>query len=149
MPSIKPQLHLLSIWRVRLLLCAFLPSFFSAYFIDRQGVLWWIFSALWVLLFLYFYIIYYPIKLRKLCYSGNDAYLLIHCGVIYTRIKAIPYSSIQYLSIASTPLERFFGICSLHLTMAGATASMPGLTRQQAHELHEALMPHDGGDSEC
>lgn len=145
--ALKPALHLLTVWRIRLLLAALAPSFLSAYFLPWQGILWWCLTAGWVLGFLYFYIAYYPIKLRKLAYSGNEHCLIIHCGVVYTRVKAIPYTSIQYASLFSTPLERLFGICSLAVSMAGARVYMPGLTRNQAKGLQEQLVHKSEGAS--
>lgn len=139
MPVIKPALHILTVWRIRLLLCTLLPSFLSAYFVVHLGLIWWICTGIWVAAFCYFYIFYYPIKLRKLSFSGNDRCLLIHCGVIYTRVKAIPYTSIQYIAETSSPLERLFGICSLVFHMAGATAYMPGLTPLQAAQIQASL----------
>lgn len=139
MPVIKPALHILTVWRLRLILCTLLPSFLSALFFGSRGPIWWSCTVIWVAAFCYFYIGYYPIKLRKLFFSGNDLCLLIHCGVIYTRVKAIPYGSIQYISVTSTPLERLFGICSLALYMAGASVKMPGLTPEQADTLRREL----------
>ena len=63
----------------------------------------------------------YPIKYRKLSYGFNRRCLLIHCGVIYTRVKAVPLTSIQYASVASSPLERLFGVCSLLVHAAGSS----------------------------
>lgn len=139
MPVIKPALHILTVWRLRLLLCTLLPSFFSALFFGSRGPIWWSCTIVWVAAFCYFYIFYYPIKLKKLSFGGNDRCLLIHCGVIYTRVKAIPYESIQYLSVTSSPLERLFGICSLVLYMAGASAYLPGLTPEEAETIRADL----------
>lgn len=85
--SKKPDLQILTVWRIRLLLVALVPSFFSAFFAPRINWVWWLFTAAWMAAFLYFYIFYYPIKYRKLSYGFNRRCLLIHCGVIYTRVK--------------------------------------------------------------
>lgn len=143
MHVVKPALHILTVWRLRLLLCTLLPSFLSAYFFANRP-LWWGCTLVWVAAFCYFYIVYYPIKLKKLFLSGNNRCLLIHCGVIYTRVKAIPYTGIQYVAVTSSPLERFFGICSLVFRMAGASAYMPGLTPGQAEEIR-AVLEKEGG----
>ena len=62
----KPDLQILTVWRIRLLLVALVPSFFSAFFAPRINWMWWLFTAAWMAAFLYFYIFYYPIKYRKL-----------------------------------------------------------------------------------
>lgn len=137
----KPDLHLLTVWRIRLLLCTMVPSFLSAYFLPRLNWVWWLFTAAWVLAFLGFYIFYYPIKFRKLSYSANANCLLIHCGVIYTRVKAVPLTSVQYVSVGTTPLQRLFGICSLFVYTAGSSSYIPGLAPDRAEELRELLTP--------
>lgn len=143
MPVMKPALHILTIWRIRLLLCTLLPSFLSAYFFANRA-LWWGCTLVWAALFCYFYIFYYPIKLKKLFLSGNASCLLIHCGVIYTRVKAIPYTGIQYIAVTSSPLERLFGISSLVFRMAGASAYMPGLTPPQVEQIRTFLQKEGG-----
>lgn len=135
MTPIKPSLHILTIWRIRLFLLILIPTFFSAYFARDTGIVWAIFTGLWFCAFLYLYIFYYPIKWKKLLLSSNDHCLLIHCGVIYTRVKAIPFESILYCATGALPLARFFGVCALTFHMAGARADFPGLTPDQAAEV--------------
>lgn len=143
MTVIKPSLHLLTVWRLRLFLCSFLPSFLAAYFFSST-ILWWGLASAIGAGFLFLYIFYFPLRWKKLAYSGNQNCLVIHCGVIYTSVKAVPFGSIQSISIASTPLERLFGICSLGVFMAGARIYLPGLTPEQAEKLRLDL----GGKSQ-
>lgn len=143
----KPDLHVVTVWRIRLLVAAIIPAFVSACFWKQINWVWWLFTASWALAFLYFYIFYYAIKYRKLSYSLNERCLLIHCGVIYTRVKAIPFTSIQYVSVASTPLQRLFGITSLFVFSAGGSAYIPGLPPLEARALQGVLTPDDGGES--
>ena len=128
----KPDLRILTVWRIRLLVTAVAPSAVTAYFSINRTWAWWLFSASWIAAFLYFYIGYYPIKYRKLSYSINQTCLVVHCGVIYTRIKA------------STPLQQLFGLCSLVVYAAGSTLRLPGLPLQDGILLQGALTP-DGG----
>ena len=140
----KPDLRILTVWRIRLLVTAVAPSAVTAYFSINRTWAWWLFSASWIAAFLYFYIGYYPIKYRKLSYSLNQTCLVVHCGVIYTRIKAMPLVSIQYVSVSSTPLQQLFGLCSLVVYAAGSTLRLPGLPLQDGILLQGALTP-DGG----
>ena len=144
----KPDLHLLTVWRLRLLLVTLLPSSLSAYFSAWQGLFWWIFTISWAAAFLAFYLFYYPIKFRKLSYSRNSQYLLLHCGVIYTRVKAMPLDSIQYTAIASSPLQRLFHVHTLLIYAAGACLRLPGLPLETAKQLQQELTPAppEGGD---
>lgn len=139
MQLIKPLPALLAVWRLRLVGVSILPAFVSACFATYINWIWWLCTCAWILAFLYLYIFYYPIKLKKLAFGSNNEYLLIHCGVIYTRVKAIPFSSIQYINVVSTPLGRLFGVYSLTIHAAGANAYMPGLSHEQALSLQHWL----------
>lgn len=145
----KPDARTLTVWHIRLLCAAIVPSFCSAWFAPYINWIWWTFTGAWALAFLYGYIFYYPIKYRKLSYSFNKRCFLIHCGVIYTRVKAIPLTSIQYVSVTSTPLQRLFGICSLFVFCAGSTAYVPGLLRADAAHLRERLCPTERRDTDA
>ncbi|MEM1486094.1 PH domain-containing protein [Oscillospiraceae bacterium PP1C4] len=143
----KPDLHVLNVWRIRLVLAAIAPAFLSAYFFLHTSRLWWIFSAAWVLAFFFLYICYFPIRYRKLSYTLNKYSLLIHCGVFYTLVKAIPFTNIQYASVFSTPLERKLGLCSLFVYSAGSTSYIPGLPLEEAMRIQHILTPDEpGGD---
>lgn len=139
-----PKLDILTIWRLRLLFCAAAPAFISALLFRYIFLAGCIFTSLWGLGFLYFYILYYPIKYRKLAYAANERCLLVHCGVIYTRVKAIPFASILYLSITSTPLERFFNVYTLRVYCAGSVTHLSGLAARQVLLLRSCLMQRSG-----
>ena len=142
----KPDLQILTVWRLRLLLAAILPAALLVIFASRRNLVWGLLTAAWTTGFLYAYIFYYPIKYRKLAYAINQSCLLLHCGVIYTRVKAIPLSSIQYITIASSPLERLFGIRTLLVYAAGSSLWIPGLPPEDALLLKRALIPEEGED---
>lgn len=139
----KPDLRILTVWRIRLLVTAVAPSAVTAYFFINRTWIWWLFSASWIAAFLYFYIGYYPIKYRKLSYSINQTCLIVHCGVVYTRIKAMPLCSIQYVSVSSTPLQQLFGLCSLVIYAAGSALRLSGLSLQDGILLQGTLTPHE------
>lgn len=139
----KPHPHILTVWRLRLLLFTLLPSFISACFLPRINWVWWLFTAVWSFAFLYLYIFYYPIKYKKLSYSLAEFCLLVHCGVIYTRVKAMPFTSIQYVSISATPLQRLFDISTVFVYSAGSSVHISGLTPGDAKALELALTPED------
>lgn len=135
----KPSQRFLAVQRVRLSILAILPAFLSACFVSHRNWIWWLFTAAWVLAYFYFYIFFFPIQYHKLAYSCNSHCLLLHCGVIYTRVKAIPFTSIQYVLMISTPLERAFGVCSLVVFCAGSLSWQPGLLPQDARQLQAHL----------
>lgn len=138
----------MTIWRIRLFLGILPLSLVTFIFSSYKTPLWYLFTAAWMAAFLYLYIFYYPIKYRKLFYSFNDSCILIHCGVIYSRIKTVPYVNIQYVSVSSTPLARLFQIFTLRIRSAGSSAYIPGLRYTEALSLQKILTPYQetGGD---
>lgn len=77
-------------------------------------------------------LVYYPIKFRRLSYRVENGWLTIRCGVIYTRVKAIPLKNIQYTTLAALPLAQWLGLCTLLVHGAGGSIHLPGLSRGEA-----------------
>lgn len=141
----KPNSQILTVWRLRLAFFTVIPSAIFAYLYPYRNFIWWLLAACAATAFFGLYIFYYPIKYRKLSYSVSQGGLLIHCGVIYTRLKVVPRAGIQYLSLTATPLQRLFGLSTLAVFSAGSTARLPGLTADQAAAIQQALAPQEGG----
>lgn len=142
MPLKKPDSRILTVWRLRLLPAVALFGFLSHRFAAVREPAWWIFTGLWITLCTFIVFLYYPLRYRRLSYALNRRAFFLHCGVLYTRIKAVPLHAVQYAAILSTPLERQFSICSLVLYLAGSHLSVPGLHREEAEELRDMLTPN-------
>lgn len=138
----KPDSRILTVWRLRLLPAAALFVFLSIRFAAVRKPIWWIFTGFWITICIFFMFIYFPLKYRRLSYAVNRRAFLVHCGVLYTRIKAVPFHAVQYAAILSSPLERRFSICSLVLYMAGSHLSVPGLHSEEAENLRGMLTPN-------
>ncbi len=137
----KPDPHILTVWRLRLLPAAAIFFFLSLQFAAVHEPVWWLFTGSWITICIILLYFYFPLKYRRLSYAVNHRIFLLHCGVLYTRIKAVPFHAVQYAAILSTPLERRFSICSLMLYMAGGHISVPGLHNKEAEELRDILSP--------
>ena len=142
MPLKKPDSRILTVWRLRLLPAVALFVFLSHRFAAVREPVWWIFTGLWITVCTFLVFLYYPLRYRRLSYATTRRAFLLHCGVLYTRIKAVPLHAVQYAAILSTPLERRFSICSLVLYLAGSHLSVPGLHREEAEELRDMLTPN-------
>lgn len=145
----KPDPRVRTVWRLRLLPAAALLLYLSIRFWSFSDLIWWIFTGLWLSAFLFFMLIYFPLRYRRLSYALHSRALIVHAGVIDTRIKAVPLHAVLYASVLSTPLLRRFGIRSLVLYMAGSRLTIPGLTAEDANALREKLtfQSPDGGIS--
>lgn len=144
----KPSPHLLTVWRLRLFLAALAPSFLSAFFFFPHWWWWRLFTLGWAGTFLICYLGYLPLLFRKLSFSWEEDRFTVRCGVFYSRLRAVNRGNVQTVCLASTPLERLFGLRSLRVYAAGATLTLPGLPLKEALELQRALTPPppEGGD---
>lgn len=127
----------LLVWRIRLCVCALLPSFLSALFFAPGTLVWCILTGLWVAAFLALFLWYYPLKYKKLSYAASDDLLVIRCGVIYTRRKSILIKNIQYITIVTLPLPKLFGLCAIFFQAAGGWMYLPCVRRQDAQMMQE------------
>jgi uncharacterized protein len=66
-------------------------------------------------------------------------------GVLFNRDTVVPFGRVQHIDVEQGPLERTFGIARLVLHTAGthnASVVLPGLAREHAAEMREAIRAH-------
>lgn len=140
MGKMKPQLKILSIWRMILAISMVIPAFANALFFPFRSRTWLFVSLGWIALFLALYLFYLPLRYHKLSFTVGNERILLYSGALYTRIRSLPLRNIQYVSVYQNPLERLFGLCSLVAVAAGGRISLPGLRREDAEALAKALL---------
>lgn len=74
-------------------------------------------------------------------YAERDDDLMVQHGLLVRRLSVVPYGRMQFVDVIAGPFERMFGIATLHMhTAAAATdAVIPGLAREEAKRLRDAL----------
>lgn len=74
-------------------------------------------------------------------YLECDDDLMVARGLMVRRLSVVPYGRMQFVDIVAGPLERMFGISTLHMHTAAAAsdAVIPGLSREEAQRLRDAL----------
>ena len=67
-------------------------------------------------------------------YAERKDDLLVRRGVLFSRLSVIPYGRMQYIDVTAGPLERAFGLATVHMHTAAAAsdARIPGLDREDA-----------------
>ena len=138
----KPQRSILRLWRIVLTAAACVPAFLASLIFSPPTPGWLIANGVWILLFLFFYIVYLPLRYRKLAFKLSSEAVTVYSGVFYTRVRILPIANIQFTTLWDSPLHRMFGLCSLFIAAAGARVAVAGLTRQEAQALAE-LLPHE------
>ncbi|ODU94068.1 MAG: hypothetical protein BGP23_15250 [Lysobacterales bacterium 66-474] len=74
-------------------------------------------------------------------YLERDDDLMVERGLLVRRLSVVPYGRMQFVDVVAGPLERMFGISTLHMHTAAAAsdAVIPGLNREEAQRLRDAL----------
>lgn len=74
-------------------------------------------------------------------YLERDDDLIVARGLMVRRLSVVPYGRMQFVDVVAGPFERMFGISTLHMHTAAAAsdAVIPGLSRDEAQRLRDAL----------
>ena len=130
------------IWEGYLLLAALLPAAGSVVLACLPIPVWisWAFTGLWWALWLFFAVFFLPVMHKRFSYRMTGDRLEVHTGVIYTHHKAMPVSSVKYLSTFDGPFERLCGLTNLMVFAAGSFVVLAGLTKEQEAELRRRLL---------
>jgi uncharacterized protein len=88
-------------------------------------------------------IVFSQLRYAKWGYALRAQDVVIQGGVLWRVRRCVPRSRVQHVDITSGPLDRAFGLVSVHLFTAGApgaVAAIPGLSPGAAEELRAALV---------
>jgi len=74
-------------------------------------------------------------------YAERDDDLFVRRGRIFLRCEVVPYGRMQLVDVTAGPLQRWFGVATVHLHTAapGTNARIPGLTSHEAARLRDRL----------
>jgi membrane protein YdbS with pleckstrin-like domain len=78
---------------------------------------------------------------RSWGYAERDEDLYITHGVVFRELVAVPYGRMQFVDVTSGPVERHYGISTVHLHTASpkTNAKIPGLPAEEAARLRDRL----------
>lgn len=144
-PNIRPQPQIVTIWRILLAMCVFPVAFLSSLLLEIGGTPWTFITLGWIVVFVYFYLIYFPLRFRSLFYTVLDDRFLIQCGVFYKQVFAVPFTNIQFSHLRFSPLHSLWNLTTLTLISPGGRARLTGLRTDDAKRLIVLLF---GPDSE-
>jgi uncharacterized protein len=74
-------------------------------------------------------------------YAERDEDLYVRHGAMFRTLVVVPYGRMQYVDVQTGPLERAFGVASVHLHTASpeTSAKIPGLPATEAARLRDRL----------
>jgi len=126
-------------WTLVFLLAFFGPSTFD---IDiPQEILTYIYMGLVGLAIVSFLLAFFGF--RKKGYAMREKDIMYKAGIIWKSVTTIPFSRIQHCEVKEGPIERIFGLSSLHIYTAGGSSSdidIPGLYPQEAHDIKSFVL---------
>jgi hypothetical protein len=81
------------------------------------------------------------LRYRSWGYLERDDDLLVRRGVLVRRLSVVPYGRMQFVDVTAGPVERQFGLSTVHLHTAAAhtDARIPGLDDAEAERLRDRL----------
>lgn len=80
-------------------------------------------------------------RVRAWAYRERDDDLLVHRGVMISRLSVVPYGRMQFIDVVAGPVERVFGLATvrMHTAAAASDARIPGLSQDEAARLRDHL----------
>jgi membrane protein YdbS with pleckstrin-like domain len=86
-----------------------------------------------------------PRRVRAMAYAVKDRDLYERHGIMFRHMGIVPYVRIQYVDINVGPIERSFGLASLHVNTAqpSLTVALAGIPTEVAAQLREVLTDRD------
>jgi len=78
---------------------------------------------------------------RSWGYAERDDDLLVRHGLLVRSLAVVPYGRMQFIDVTAGPIDRRFGIATVHLHTAAAAsdARIPGLPSAEAARLRDRL----------
>ena len=80
-------------------------------------------------------------RVRAWAYCEREEDLLVHRGVMFSRLSVVPYGRMQFIDVVAGPVERAFGLATvrMHTAAAASDARIPGLAQDEANRLRDRL----------
>jgi membrane protein YdbS with pleckstrin-like domain len=74
-------------------------------------------------------------------YCEREDDLLVRRGILVRRLSVVPYGRMQFVDVVAGPVDRAFGLATVHLHTAAAAsdARIPGLVQVEAARLRDRL----------
>ena len=125
MREIKISKKNLTIWRIYLIIPAFVCAFLTSFFFEMLSFWWLVLTGAWLILFLFFYTVYFPVRLKKLALTIDENTITLKSGVFYNIIRVIKKDKIQFIKEIKTPLSYIFKVKAFVVYSAGGKIYTP------------------------
>ena len=136
--TLSARPHLLVIWRSCLVFAALLLAFAISLALRPGSALWWVASCILVAAFLGCYLFYLSARRRALSLTLDKENLVHRSGVLGTAVRTVPFASVQFVRVRTSPLHKWLGLCTLEVVCAGGRIVMPGLSESEAKGVVES-----------
>jgi len=126
-------------WALAFLLVFFGPDVFDIPLPD--GILKYIYGAL-IPISIFTFLLFY-LGFHKKGYALRERDIMYKSGLIWKTMTTIPFSRIQHCEVKEGPIERLFGLSSLHIYTAGGSSSdvdIPGLYPQEGQNIKRFVL---------
>ena len=117
-------------------------SFVDAVFLPPDLLPWGVITAISAIALLLTLIVYPRRRYAAMGYRVDEDAILIARGRMFRSETLVPFARIQHLDVQRGPIERAFGIASLHMSTAGSRHGivvLPGLAPETADVLRASI----------
>ena len=133
--TLVPKPKIVALWR-GLLVCFFaIPAIAFSVTMRPGSNIWIVASAMWLFAFLFLYLFYLPARMKGISLTIEESRLIKESGVFVKRLRVIPFESIQYVTVLSSPLHKMWKLSSIAIVVPGAEIYMPGLGAEEAERV--------------
>ena len=130
-----PHKNLLKLRRAILSSLAAPVAFLISLLLPLFSKAWLLAAAVWLAAYLLAYFMYLPTQLKITSLHLSDREITLRTGVFSRRLQVLTLRGVQYVSLWQNPLERLFGLRSLHIIAPGGALRFPGLFGTSADAL--------------
>ena len=138
--TVTPKLQIITLWRCALICYVSILAIIFSIFSRPGSAVWWVLSGSWCAAFLLLYLFYFPMRQRSLSYFFDSDQFTHKSGVIFKVSRTVPYASIQYVRVRSSPLHKVWDLSSLTIVVPGGRVFFSGLGTEDLDRVMPLLL---------
>lgn len=146
MPIEKPPLKRISgryllFEEISALLLFLFISLFPYFALDAYSVLWWSVLGALLTVYLFFALLYFPVRYKKTGYFLSEELIFYQTGFFFLKYAILARKRLIYTTMTRSPITPLLGIVSLTMRAPGAEVKIPGLKEKEAQILLKKAAP--------
>jgi len=84
------------------------------------------------------------LEVRNIAYQVRQRDISYRRGVISRTVSTQPFVRVQHARVNRGPIQRLFGLATVHITAAGSGLVIPGLANEEAEQIKQLVINRAG-----